>query len=226
MTVFHYMAWDVSTSVIGACLLTEDGVALNFDWIDLTKFETMPEKYQHVSIHVPMIIDGWCRDRSLDPSYVHHFVEDRLGNFSKGATTLQTLMKLSAINAVTTSCIINHGQSDPRRVTHILPVTAKKWAGLKVPKGESKKVYAVRFARDYSPAFPYSETKDGNPRKGVEDMADALVTGVAGLRMRSAGALSPGKAKAAPKKPRRAKDRKEGKGRVRLPLPDLSTPEA
>jgi hypothetical protein len=225
MTVFHYMCWDVSTSIIGACLLTENGVALDFTWIEPGKLETMTEKYQYVATQVPMIIERWCRERSLDQSYVHHFIEDRLGNFSKGATTLQTLMKLSAINAVTTSCIINHGQSDPRRVTHILPVTAKKWAGLKVPKGESKKEHAVRFARAYSPVFPYAETKDGNPKKGVEDMADALVTGVAGLRMRSAGALSPGKAKAAPKKPRGAKDRKEGKGRVRLPVPVLSTPE-
>lgn len=218
-----HFAWDVSTSVIGVCMFLDDGTATRFGALFPGKFETMAEKYAHVAREIPQLVKEWC-EGVCEPRDCHHFIEDRLGNFSKGQTTLQTLMKLAAMNAVVTHCIISLDPVDVSRVTHILPNVAKKWAGLKVPKGGDKKAYAIQLALDLCPSFPYELTVQGNPKKGVEDMADAFVTGIAGFRMRRAGAFDTGKAQASKKVSRRAKDRKKGPRRVRLPVPVLQTP--
>ena len=130
----------------------------------------------------------------------HHFVEDRLEGF-RGGTTQHTLMVLSAINAV-----VSHQLSQDGPVVHLAPVTAKRLAGLVVPKGGDKKALAVVLARSKDPDFPYKTTKGGNLAPGVGDMADAFLLALSGAKILS-GEVTLGekpKARRANRGPRKA----------------------
>lgn len=180
------IGWDVSTSVIGVCAKKEDGTSVFYEAIKI-KGDTMIEKYSYAVKAVNIIVDYL---KSLD-SNRKHIVEDRLGNFSKGATTLDTLMKLAQMNAV-----VSYILSLDAKVTHIHPSTTKRIIGLKKTDDDpevidkktgkwNKKLAVVKLARISDPLFPFKLTPGGNFVAGVEDMADAFALAKAGLLIES-----------------------------------------
>jgi hypothetical protein len=200
----RYFGWDVSSSVIGACAIDQDGNSVAFDRIILEPGE-LKTKYQAAERFVREFFLA-----NTDGDDVH-FIEDRLGNFTKGATTMQTLMTLAGINAVITFVIMGLCGHDPDRVVHLHPSTVKSFCGLVVPKGESKKPYVIAFARLKCPDFPYVLNRGGvNPVDGTDDMADAFALAYTG-RYRRLGVDSPEKATAPPKGARKTRVRKARK---------------
>lgn len=165
------IGWDISTSAIGICVKEDDGKTVEFSVI-FPKGDTHLKKHADAVVKVNQFIEKY-KDKKL-----FHFVEDRLGGFTGGLTTKQTLMALASMNAVISLTLSYTGE-----ITHIPPVTTKRIMELKVEKGEDKKLIVVKLAKLNEPLFPYSETKNGNYVKGTDDMADAWLLAEAGRKI-------------------------------------------
>lgn len=186
------IGWDISTAVMGICVRKDDGT-YTFDFRKI-KGDTHLLKHRHVV----QLIDDFLADK---PGPHVHIVEERLGGFTGGLTTKQTLMALAAVNAVASLHLSYTGQ-----VIHLSPIAVKKMVGLVVEKGvpNGKKIAAVGLVRSRHPDFPYAETREGNWVAGTDDMADAWLLAEAG------GMILSGEKVIGPKK--KAKRRK-GKAR-------------
>lgn len=175
------IGWDVSTAAIGICV----------------KYEDKPHEFKVIFPHGKTPLEKWrsaveeVRNFMIFHSRhdrLVHVVEQRLGGFTGGLTTKQTLMALAAMNAV-----VSHELSQTGEIIHILPISAKSI--MKLPKlaleGEDKKETVVRLARTSCPAFPYKEKKQQGKAKGkvypwasgVDDMADAWLLAEAGSKV-------------------------------------------
>lgn len=171
--------WDVSTAFIGVAFLDNNGAPIGFKSIDLRKKKTMVEKYGLATSEITSIVNAMSGHGM--PNSVVHYVEDRLGGFTRGFTNQNTLLKLAQMNAVVTHHLMT--MFSTVEVQHIAPVSAKRLVGLKVPKGGDKKAVAIAFARSV-PGFPYELKKGGKtPKDGVADMADALIVALAGKKL-------------------------------------------
>lgn len=156
-----------------------DGVLIDLWGIDLGKCKTIYEKYDLARKRAMEMVT------SLDvysQTVCVHYVEDRLGNFTKGMTTMQTLMVLAQFNAVM-SCHLN--DLSPGRVKHVLPVTVKRIVGFKKVLDEDVKVTKARLASVLCPSFVVEWTPGGNLRRGDGDKADAILLAVAGTKVES-----------------------------------------
>lgn len=188
------VGWDVSTSAVGVCVKDGSGRTLEFGVI-YPVGGTHPEKHRSAATQVVNFCKRVC------PS-ARHFVEDRLGGFTGGLTTRQTLMALASMNAVVSFVLADFGP-----VVHVPPISAKRIVGLKVPKGGNKKEVVIGLARSTEPSFPYTETRAGNPAKGVDDMADAWLLAEAGSRL-FRGEATLGQGEKAPRGAGKARGRK------------------
>lgn len=217
------IGWDISTSVIGICV-KRDGKNHEFDVI-IPRGDTPLQKWRSAVEEVKNFMVFLDRE-----SPIHHIIEQRLGGFTGGLTTKQTLMSLAAMNAV-----VSHQLSLTGDVTYILPITAKSIMGLKKLQieGEDKKETVVRLARSSCPDFPYFEKKKQplgkKPPKGkvypwvsgVDDMADAWLLVEAGTKVLN-GEASIGQPKKTPSsksKAGRAEVDSSAQGGVRLHVP-------
>lgn len=167
------MGWDVSTSAIGVCVKDDSGKTRIFHVI-FPRGKTHLEKYRSAVDQIDDFLSGYVGTDEL----ITHVVEERLGGFTGGMTSKQTLMALAAVNAV-----ISHHLTATGKVVHLAPVTTKRLIGLQKDPGEDKKEAVVRLARSSEPSFPYKETKAGNWVKGTDDMADAWALAEAWLRV-------------------------------------------
>ena len=169
------IGWDVSTAAIGICVRQEG----KDDWFHVIfpKGDTALEKWKSAQKEA----FDFVNDKFTSNDCFRHVVEQRLGGFTGGLTTKQTLMALAAMNAVVSTTISFFGE-----ITYILPVTAKALTKFKDKQkdGEDKKETVVRLAKSACPGFPYKEKKvSGKPKKGkgktypwvkgTDDMADA-----------------------------------------------------
>lgn len=161
------VGWDVSSAAIGICVKDDAGKTLEFGVI-YPAGKTHAEKHRDAARQVITFCKRVC------PRAVH-FVEERLGGFTGGMTTKQTLMVLAAMNAVVSYVLADFGE-----VHHLPPVTTKRITGLVVPKGGNKKEEVVKLARSREPTFPYQETPAGNWVRGTDDMADGWLLAEAG----------------------------------------------
>lgn len=174
------IGWDVSTAAIGICVKRE-GKEHEFHVI-FPKGDTALAKWRDARQQVEYFMEAFDDDDdSVNRHKVQHVIEQRLGGFTGGLTTKQTLMALAAMNAVVSTELSYSGE-----IEYILPVTAKALTKFKEKQkdGEDKKETVVRLAKAACPGFPYKEKKvSGKPKKGkgktypwvkgVDDMADA-----------------------------------------------------
>lgn len=171
----YVIGWDISTAAIGICVRQEG----KDDWFHVIfpKGETSLEKWKSAQRQA----FDFVNDNFTSNDCFMHVVEQRLGGFTGGLTTKQTLMALAAMNAVVSTAISHFGE-----IEYMLPVTAKALTGFKKKQleGEDKKETVVRLAKSECPAFPYKEKKSSGKAKtgknktypwvkGTDDMADA-----------------------------------------------------
>lgn len=162
------IGWDVSTAAIGVCI-QRPGQPPEFNVI-FPKGKTPLQKWRSAAMEIQefMLNLGFKSCEQDEP--ITHVIEERLGGFTGGLTTKQTLMALAAMNAVVSHTLSYYGD-----VVHIAPVTTKRITGLVVDKdaGEDKKQAVIKLARSSCESFPYAETSSGKWVKGTDDMADA-----------------------------------------------------
>ena len=75
-----------------------------------------------------------------------------------------------------------------RRVFEIDPEyigasSARKVCGIKVEKGKKAKQVVLEHLLENEPTFKIKYTKQGNPKPGSHDMADAIIIARAGLEI-------------------------------------------
>lgn len=202
------VGWDVSTSAIGICVRNDDGKLVEFGVI-YPKGATHRDKHRNAAAQVIQFCKRVCPKAD-------HFVEERLGGFTGGLTTKQTLMALAAMNAVVSFVLSDFGT-----VTHLPVVTVNRIVGFKKPKDSDRKVEVIKLVRSREPSLPYAETAAGNYVTGTDDMADAWMLAEAGTRVLR-GEASIGQPKKAPGRKGKARgaegDRSE-EGRVRVRVP-------
>lgn len=187
-----YFGWDISTSIVGVTVLDECGKWVKSSHFDFAKFS------ESRSLHDKMDESRWWVEEFLAPfssGSHHHFFEERLANFAKGRTRLQTLMRLAGFNALFSYEVWRiHREICPYEKggvgilsTHIHPSTVKavmKREGLVIPKGGDKKKITLDFVRSTVPGWEVFLNRNENPHPFNFDRADSYITARAGFLRR------------------------------------------
>lgn len=169
--------WDISTSIIGATVLKDDGTYMASSYCDLRKVEGLLIK----GVAAESFVHKFVKDHSLTPHLDQHHVEERLGNFSGGRSMIQVLMILGAFNLLVSNFIFKLSSKLP---LYIHPSTMKatlKKEGLIIPKGADKKALTLTWALLKAPNFPLVKNRNDKPQPFCYDMADSFGIARAGF---------------------------------------------
>lgn len=192
-----YFGWDISTSIVGAVVLGDDGELVDVRHFDLRKVKPVGESptgrlLQKFDALVRDGSFGEFIDRRIEPGGVfhEHFVEERLGGFTPGLTNSQTIVALAAFNALVSRAVWarSTGLSDRHNgavsLGHVHPSTVKsvmRKDGLVVPKGADKKAATLAYVQKRVPTFPRDVNRNGKPQPWLYDVADAYCVARSGF---------------------------------------------
>ena len=172
---------DVSTSIVGFCLLDKDGSLVKTWYADLRKIKEFTSKAQSV---VNLLDEVRTRDDHENIYKVRHvFIEEALAGFARGGSMQQTMLKLASFNGAVTYAVYGETWIKP---VHIHPSTVKaimKREGLIIPKGvkgKDKKLVTLKWVMEQEPDFPYDTNRNDNPQPWCFDQADAYCVAKAG----------------------------------------------
>jgi hypothetical protein len=173
---------DISTSCTGVSILSDSGEIINVV-THKPKGETLVEK----------ALDFKAFMKDLLSLYGDHvlcgvYIEQNLQKFRRGFSSAQVINKLARYNGMCSLIMFELCNMQP----HYINVNeGRKALGIKVPRGQNAKEVVHSWCQSKYTNFvwPVKVLKSG-PRKGVEildpkcyDMADALITALAGLRL-------------------------------------------
>ncbi len=158
---------DVSTSIIGVCLL-KDNKIVKADYIDLRKTTGL--------LHKAQVVEDYINHNLKHVEIEHIFIEQALMFFRKGGSTAKTMSILQNFNGVVSWLCFKMLELEPNYVT---PISARSKCGIKVPRGKKAKDVVMEHFLE-SKEFPIDYTRYGNVQKYCYDMADAVVVSRAG----------------------------------------------
>ncbi len=161
---------DLSTSIIGLCVVDKGGNIFYKDYIDLRKEKTFFDK---VEVAKDRILSTIRKNRISDV-----WIEQSLQAFRPGFSSAKTLLTLSKFGGIIEWIIYEGTGISPQ---YIGASSARKKCGITVPRGEKGKEVVMRFLLDKEPSFVVEYTKHGNIKKHFYDIADAIVIAKAGL---------------------------------------------
>jgi len=162
---------DISTSITGYTLLNQDGSIQEVGHIDLRKQKNFFDKAR-VARDAIVALD------KRTPSWIQHiYIEQSLQSFRSGFSSAHTLSLLSRFNGVISWICSDLFSTDPQ---YIAATSARKVAGIKVPKGKKAKEVVMQFVIDNVPEFDVQYTRHGNPKPGYMDRADSYIIAKAG----------------------------------------------
>ena len=162
---------DISTSITGFTVLTEDGNILHNEAIrlDSKKFETMFQKAQAV------------KDRLQQIKFLYNikevFIEQSLNAFRPGLSSAQVILTLGKFNGIVSWICYEIFAVEPQ---YIGASSARKKLDIKVEKGENAKEVVLKHIISLEPTFKVEYTRHGNPVAGTYDRADSYVIAKAG----------------------------------------------
>ncbi|MCK5345081.1 MAG: hypothetical protein KAR20_16845 [Candidatus Heimdallarchaeota archaeon] len=161
---------DISTSIIGVCILDDDKI-VKTDYIDLRKVGDFFEKAQAVEDRLKEISSSYKIE--------HIFIEQALMFFRRGGSTAKTMSILQRFNGIVSWQCYQIFKMEPNYVT---PISARSKCGIKVAKGKkAKEVVMEHFI--HSKEFQIDYTRYGNVQKYCYDIADAVVVARAGSKI-------------------------------------------
>ena len=100
--------------------------------------------------------------------------------FMKGKSSAKTLSALMTFNGIVSWLIYELFEIEPE---YISASSARKQAGIRVPRGQKAKEVVLKHILEQEPAFHVEYTKHGNPVAGTYDKADAIVIAKAGYNI-------------------------------------------
>ena len=161
---------DVSTSIIGVCLLKDDKI-VKTDYIDLRKTTGL--------LHKAKVVENYIIQNLQEETIGHIFIEQALMFFRRGGSTAKTMSTLQNFNGVVSWLCFKLLELEPQYVT---PISARSKCGIKVPRGKkAKDVVMEHFVETRE--FPIDYTRYGNVQKYCYDIADAVVVAKAGSKI-------------------------------------------
>ncbi len=110
----------------------------------------------------------------------HIYIEQPLHMFMKGKSSAKTLSALMTFNGIVSWLIYELFEIEPE---YISASSARKHAGIRVPRGQKAKEVVLKHILEQEPAFHIEYTKHGNPVAGSYDKADAIVIAKAGYNI-------------------------------------------
>jgi len=177
----YVIGLDISTSCTGVALITTDGKLIDL----LTHVPigtTLVEKTAHFR---EFLVSEIASKYAPRPSHI--FIEQNLQRFRRGFSSAQVINTLARYNGMTSFIAY---EMFGRQPIYVNVNEARKTLQIKIKRGENSKEKVLDWAKNSTDfQWPTKILKSG-PRKGLEildpkcyDMADALVTALAGLRM-------------------------------------------
>ncbi len=163
---------DISSSRIGFCLINEKEELLLVDEIKLKSSMSLEERADIFKQKMQII-----KEHS-EVDYV--FIEQPFMAFSGGKTTATTMAKLQRFNGMC-SYVVHSLFGSP--ATLLQTNKARGLVGLKIKRGDNTKLKVIEWVSEkYQQKFIVEYTRHGNPKPGCDDMADAVVIALAGLK--------------------------------------------
>ena len=174
---------DISTSITGFAVVA-DNELVYYDSINLKKYKDIFEKTEAIKEKLMDLYEIYqCNnDDSMSlgaSSYPIEaiYIEQSLHMFMGGKSSAKTLSTLTRFNGVVSWLIYELFEIKPQ---FIGATSARKKAGIKVPRGTKAKEFVLEFLLKNEPAFTIEYTKYNNPRPESYDRADAIVIARAG----------------------------------------------
>ena len=170
------LALDISTSITGAAVLGANGETLRCEAWDTRN----PKTYSDIFLKAKEIERQLRELKTLYPKIEHIYVEKSLQSFRSGFSSAKTLSTLSAFNGIVSWLAYQVFFVTPE---YIAAPSARKLAGIKISRGQKAKEVVLQFLLDNEADFEIEYTKQGNPKPGSYDRADALVVAKAGYTL-------------------------------------------
>lgn len=177
----YVVGLDISTSCTGIAIVTPTGDLVEM-LTHVPEGKTLVEKATHFKETLRCEISSRY---ALDPSAI--FIEQNLQKFRRGFSSAQVINTLARYNGMCSLVVYELFGIQP---VYVNVNEARKRLEIKIKRGENAKEKVLEWAQNASDfVWPTKVLKSG-PRRGLEilhpkcyDMADALVTAIAGLRI-------------------------------------------
>ena len=169
---------DVSTSITGATVLDDTGeIVYNTAW-DTRKFKDIFKKATYVKEQIHDLYDkyGLNHYSHTGNTIEHIFIEQSLQSFRSGFSSAKTLSTLSRFNGIVSWLCFDIFDIEPE---YVAATTARKLAGIKVPRGQKAKEVVLRHV-EKAGLLQVEHTKHGNPKPQFYDRADSIIIAKAG----------------------------------------------
>lgn len=178
------IGFDISTSITGVAIVAE-GELVYYDSIDLRKYKdvfdkTIAFKEKLLDLYEMYQLDNESLMGDSDYPIEHIYIEQSLHMFMGGKSSAKTLSTLTRFNGIVSWLIYELFEIKPK---FIGATSARKQAGIKVPRGQKAKQVVLQHLLDNEPAFKIEYTKHGNPKPDSFDKADAIVIAKAGYNL-------------------------------------------
>jgi Holliday junction resolvasome RuvABC endonuclease subunit len=174
---------DISTSITGFAILDKDGELVYSESIDLRKYKTIFRKSVEIKEKILDIFEEFVVDNYHEDIVDHIYIEQSLHMFMRGKSSAKTLSTLTRFNGIVSWLIYELFEIEPE---YIGATSARKHAGIRVPRGQKAKEVVMKFLLDNEPKFVIEYTTQGNPKPEAFDRADALVVAKAGYSIEQA----------------------------------------
>tara|TARA_R110000824_G_scaffold285090_2_gene473287 strand:+ start:56435 stop:56953 length:519 start_codon:yes stop_codon:yes gene_type:complete len=158
---------DISTSITGATILNEEGEVIYNEAWDTRKYKDFFKKAEHVEGQL----------KNLPKGIKKVYIEQSLQSFRSGFSSAKTLSTLSRFNGIVSWMVYRILQIEPE---YIAATSARKKAGITVPRGTKAKKCVVQYIIDNVPSVSITYTKHGNVKPDCYDKADSWVIAKAG----------------------------------------------
>ncbi len=180
---------DISTSITGFAIVA-DGQIVNYDSIDLRKYKDVFDKTIAIKEKLLDLFEMYqCNNEdklafgNSEYPIEHIYIEQSLHMFMGGKSSAKTLSTLTRFNGIVSWLLYEIFEIKPK---FIGASSARKQAGIKVPRGQKAKVVVLEHLLENEPAFKIEYTKHGNPKPESYDRADAIIIAKAGFSIESA----------------------------------------
>ena len=175
---------DISTSITGFAIVADDQI-LYYDSIDLRKHKDIFEKTVAMKEKLLDLFEMYQCDNenfigSSEYPIEHIYIEQSLHMFMGGKSSAKTLSTLTRFNGIVSWLIYELFEIKPK---FIGASSARKQAGIKVPRGQKAKQVVLQHLLENEPAFSIEYTKHGNPKPESYDRADAIIVAKAGYNL-------------------------------------------
>ena len=178
---------DISTSITGFAVVA-DGQIVFYDSIDLRKYKdvfdkTVAIKEKLLDLYEMYQLENEKRNIGSSTYLIEHiYIEQSLHMFMGGKSSAKTLSTLTRFNGIVSWLVYELFEVKPK---FIGASTARKSAGIKVPRGLKAKQVVLEHLLETEPAFKIEYTKFGNPKPESYDRADAIIIAKAGDNIES-----------------------------------------